>query len=124
MEKKLKAENLSDSKKQTLCNQMEELVEKIDEMYTEWIRITGVRTKEFVNISNIRRHYQDLIKLYRHSKDCGNQTLVSSTSAVDKDPNETVVDTGNREIEKAEEVSSRHSTVQGSRKQLSIANSQ
>ena len=37
MEKKLKAENLCDSEKQTLCNQMEELVETIDEMYTEWI---------------------------------------------------------------------------------------
>ena len=37
MEWKLKAENLSDSDKQTLCNQMEELVEMIDEMYTEWI---------------------------------------------------------------------------------------
>ena len=69
MEKKLKAENLSDSEKQTLGNQMEELVEKIDEMYTEWIRITGVHTREFIDISSIRSHYQDLIKLYRHSKD-------------------------------------------------------
>ena len=40
---------------------MEELVEKIDEMYTEWIRIPEVRTKDFVDISNIRSHYQDLI---------------------------------------------------------------
>ena len=31
LEKKLKAENLSDSEKQTLCNQMEELVEKLAE---------------------------------------------------------------------------------------------
>ena len=106
---------------------MEELTEKIDERYTEWIRITGVRTKEFVDISNIRNHYQDLIKLYRHRKDCGNQTsLVSSTSAVDKDPNETVIDAGNRAKENAAEnveVSSRHSATQESRKQPSIANS-
>ena len=58
-----------------------------------------------------------LIKLYRHSKDRGNQTsLVSSTSAGDKDPNETVIDTGNGAIENTEEnleVSSRHSATHG-----------
>ena len=32
---KLKTENLSDSEKQTLCNQLERLVEKIDEIYKE-----------------------------------------------------------------------------------------
>ena len=106
---------------------MEELVEKIDEMYTEEIRITGVRTKEFVGISNIRSHYQDLIKLYRHSKDCRNKaSLVLSTSAVDKDPNETVIDAQNRAIENAEknvEVSSRRFAAQGSRQQPGIGNS-
>ena len=74
---------------------MEEQVEKLDEICTEWIQITRpeVRAGEFVDLSNIRSHYRDLIKLYRHSKDCGNQiTLVSSTSAGDKDPNETVID--------------------------------
>ena len=88
MENKLKAENLNDSKKQALCNQMEVLVEKLDEKNTELIRITRpeVRTQEFVIFSDFRSHYQDLIKLYRHSKDCGNQTsLVLSTSAVDKE---------------------------------------
>ena len=51
---------------------------------------------------------------------------MSSTSAVDKDPNETVIHTGNGALENAEEnveVSSRHSATQGSRKQPSIANS-
>ena len=110
MEKNLKSENLSDSQKQTLCNKMEEQVEKLDVTRPE------VRTGEFVDFSDIRSHYRDLIKLYRHSKDCGNQTsLVSSTSAGDKDSNETVNDTGNGAIENAEgkvEVSSRHSDTE------------
>ena len=59
----------------------------------------------FTNFSNARGHYQDLIKQYRLSKDCGNQTsLVTSTSAGDKNPNdETVIDTSNEIIENAEE---------------------
>ena len=78
--------------------------------------------------SNARSHYQELIKQYRLSKDCGNQTsLVSSTLAGDKDPNDkTVIDTGNGAIENAEEnaeVSSKHSATYGSRKQPSIDNS-
>ena len=123
MENKFKAETLNDSKKQALCNQMEVLVEKLDEKNTELIRITRpeVRTQEFVIFSDFRSHYQDLIKLYRHSKDCRNQTsLVLSTSAVDKElKKKTVNDTGNGAIENAEEnveVSSRHSANQGSRK--------
>ena len=90
LEKNLMSENLSDQKKQTLCNKMEEQVEKLDEICTEWIQISKpeVHAREFVVFSDIRSHYRDMIKLYRHSKDCGNQTsLVSSTSAGDKDPN-------------------------------------
>ena len=51
---------------------------------------------------------------------------MSSTFAGDKDPKETVIDTGNGVVENVEEnldVSSRHSATQGSRKQPSIANS-
>ena len=74
-----------------------------------------------------RGHYQDLIKLYRHSKDCGNQTsLVSSAPAVDKNSNETVIDRGSGARENAAEnveVSSKHSATHGSTKQHSIANS-
>ena len=86
---------------------MEELVEKVDEKYTEWIQITRpeVRTQVFVNFSDFRSHYQGLIKLYRHSKNCGNQTsLASFTSDGDN-------------------ASARHSAEHGSRKQPSIANS-
>ena len=77
--------------------------------------------------SNIRSHYRDLIKQYGQITDCGNQTpLMSSTSVGDKDPNETIIDTGNGALENAEEkveVFLRHSSTQGSRKQPSIANS-
>ena len=67
-----------------------------------------------------------MIKQYEQSKNCGTQTLlVSSTSAGDKDPNETVIDTENGALENAEEnfeVSSRRFATQGSRKQPSISN--
>ena len=129
-EKKLKAENLSECEKQILCDQAERLLEKLHEICAEALRIanTEARHHGFTNFSNARSHYQDLIKQYRLSKDCGNQTsLVSTTSTGDKEPNdETVIDTGNEAIENAEEsaeVSSKHSATHGSRKQPSIANS-
>ena len=123
LENKLKREISSDSKKQTLCNQVQRLAEKLDEICAESIQKVKqeYRSRELVNFSNIRSNYRDLIKQYRLSKDCENQTsLVSSTSAVDKDPNETVIDTGNEALG---EISFRHSATQGSRKQPSIANS-
>ena len=53
-------------------------------------------TKLFVNLNDSRSYYLDLFKLYRRSKDCGNQTsLVSSTTVGDKDPNERVIDARN-----------------------------
>ena len=99
LEEKLKAENLSESEKQILCDQAQRLLEKLDEISAEALRIAKAEACHhgFTNFSNVRSHIQDLIKQYRLSKDCGNQTsLVSSTSAGDKDPNdETVIDTGN-----------------------------
>ena len=55
---------------------MEEQVEKLDEICTEWIQITRpeVRAADDVDFSESRSHCRDLIKLYRHCKDCGNQT--------------------------------------------------
>ena len=75
-EKKLKSENLSDSEKQILCDQAERLLEKQDEICTETIRILKTEScpHGFANFSKARSHYQDLIKQYRLSKDCGNQT--------------------------------------------------
>ena len=37
LEEKLKVQNLNDSEKQTLCNQVERLVEKLDKIYAESI---------------------------------------------------------------------------------------
>ena len=130
LEKKLKSENLSNSERQILCDQMERLLEKLDEIYAEALRILNTEgcPDGFANFSKTRSQYQDLINQYRFSKDCGNQTsLVSTTSAGDKDPNdETVIDTGNGAIENSEEnaeVSSKSSATHGNRKQPSIANS-
>ena len=130
LEQKLKSENLSDSEKQIVCDQAERFLEKLDEIYAEGHRTLKTENcpHGFAKFSNVRSHYQDLIKQYRLSKDCGNQTsLVTTTSTGDKDPNdETVIDTGNGAIENAEEkgeVSSKHSATHGSRKQPSIANS-
>ena len=130
LEKKLKSENLSNSEKQILRDQAERFLEKLDEIYAEALRILKTENcpHGLANFSNVRSHNQDLIKQYRLSKDCGNQTsLVTTTSTGDKDPNdETVIDTGNGAIENAEEnteVSSKHSATHGSRKQPSIANS-
>ena len=87
--KKLKSENLSESKKQILCDQAERLLEKLDEICAETVRILKAENcpHGFANFSNARSHFQDLIKQYRLSKGCGNQTsLVSSTSVGDTDP--------------------------------------
>ena len=129
LEKKLKTENSSDPIKQTLCNQIERLVEKLDEIYAESIRMIKPQnySRELVEFSKNKIYYQDLIKQYGHSNDCGNQaSLVSCTSTGDKDPKEAVIDTGNGAIENPEEnveVSSRHSATQGSRKEPSNADS-
>ena len=130
LEKKLKSENLSDSEKQILCDQVERLLEKRDEICAEAIRTLKTEScpHGFANFIKARSHYQDLIKQYRLSKDCGTQTsLLSIASTGDKDPNnETVIDTGNGPIENAEEnaeVSSKHSATHGSRKQPSIVKS-
>ena len=80
LEEKLKTESLSGSKKQTLCNQVERLIEYLDEIYAELIQTIKqeYRSRELVDFSNIRSHYRGLIKQYRQSKDCGNQTSSSS----------------------------------------------
>ena len=59
LEEKLKTENLSDSEKQTLCNQVERLVEKLVEIYAESIQTIKqeYRSRELVDFSNTRSHY-------------------------------------------------------------------
>ena len=79
------------------------------------------------NLSENNDYHRGLLKQYQKTTENGNQTsLVSSTSAGDKDPNGTLLDTRNGAIENAEEnveLSSRHSATHGSRKQPSIAKS-
>ena len=64
LEKKLKAENLSDSEKQILCNQAERLLEKLDEIFAEFLQKmkTEACPQGFANFSNARSYYRDLIK--------------------------------------------------------------
>ena len=105
-EKKLKTENSSDSEKQTLCNRVEQLVEKLDKIYADSFRTIkqDYRSGKLMDLSNIRDHYRDLIQQYGQSKDCGHQTsFVSSTSTGDKDSKETVIDKRNGVLENAEE---------------------
>ena len=97
LKSKLKTEKFSQSEKQKLCDQVEQLVVKLDKIYTEWIRMMKREdcSQQFEDLSVSRSYYRNLITHYEHSKDCRNQTsLVSSTSADDKDPIDTVIDTG------------------------------
>ena len=126
LKSKLKTEKFSESLKQKLFDQVEQLVVKLDKIYIEWIRMIRREdcAQQFEDLSISTSYHRNLIKQYGHIKDCRNQTLlVSSTSADDKDPIDTVIDTRNGAIENAEEnleVFSRHSETQGSRKQHSI----
>ena len=69
-----------------------------------------------------------MLKQYRQAAESRKQTsLVSSTSASDKDPNENVIDTANGAIENVEEnveISCSHSATHGIRTEPYISNSQ
>ena len=71
LEKKLKEERLRNSGKQTLCNQLEELIEKLDVNYAKLIQIMKPEgcIEEFVDVN-----------------------LVASTWSSKYDPNQTVFD--------------------------------
>ena len=70
LENKLKAENLSESEKQIPCDQAERLLEKLDEICAETLRIakTGACHHGFAKFSNVRSHFQDLIKQYSSAR--------------------------------------------------------
>ena len=129
MRDNLGSENLDDNRKQALRSKLEQLVTKIVSSHAKVIQIVNSKcaTDWLLTLSNSKNYFQDLLKQDHQTAESGNQTLlVSSTSAADKDPNETVIDTGNGTIKNAEEnveVSSRPFATQGSRKQPSIANS-
>ena len=99
LEKGLKSENLCDSENQTLCNPLQQLEEKLDKDYAEWTQTKKPEdgTQGFVDLSDTRSYYRDLVKLYGHSMNCGNQTsLVTSTSSSKKDPNQSVIENNRR----------------------------
>ena len=128
VDKELGLENLDDSRKQALCSKQEQLVTKLDSSHAAIIQIVKSEFSAgyLTNLSKHKNYFQDLLKQHQQTAESGNQTsLVSSTSAADKDPKESVIDTGNGALENAENlgVSSRHFATQGSRKQPSIANS-
>ena len=129
LEEEFKKENLSDSLKQALCNKLEELLTTLDINSAEAIQLVkpDVRVGWFMVISNNRNYYTDLLKKYQQTAESGNQTLLVSTkSAGDTGPNETVVDTGievTENVEENVEASSRNSEKHRSRKEPSIANS-
>ena len=123
------SKNLDDSRKQALRSKLEQLVIKLDSSHAAVIQLVKSKfaTDWLTTLSNNKNYFQDLLKQYQQTAESGSQTsLVSSTSAADKDLKETVTDTGNGATENAEEslfqVSSRQSATQGSRKQPSIAN--
>ena len=122
-------ENFDDSRKRARCSELEQLVTKLDSSHAEVIQIakSNLATDWLTNLSKNKNYFQDLLKQNQQTTESRNQTsLMSSTSAGDKDPNETLIAVGNGAKENAEEnveVFSRHSATQGSRKQLSIANS-
>ena len=93
LEQKLKAEKLSDSEKQIMCNQAERLLEKPDEICAESFQImkTEACLQAFANFSNARSYYRDLIKQHTHIKDCGNQTSLLASTSSKNDANQTVV---------------------------------
>ena len=88
---------------------------------------SDIATDWLTNLSENKDDHKGMLKQYQQTAESGNQTsLVSSTSAVDKEPNETVNDTGIGAIANAEEIvefSSRHSATHGSQKEPSIDSS-
>ena len=84
-------------------------------------------TEALTNFSKNKKFFQELLEQNQQTAEKGNQTsLVSSTSVGDKNPNKTLIDTGNGAIENAEGnvgVYSRHFPTHGSRKPTTIANS-
>ena len=127
-EKKLKAENLSDSEKQILCNQTERLLENLVEIFAESLQImkTEACPQAFANFSNGRSYYRNLIKQHGHNKDCGNQTSRVASTSGKNDAKQTVVfndkDASNPTGEVVE-ISSQRSATNRSGKKLSVAQS-
>ena len=129
LEEELGSEKEDNSRKHAMCSKLEQLVTQLNSIHAALIQTvkanfaTGCST----TLSEHAKNHHGMLRQYQQTAESGNQTLlVSSTSAVDKDPKETVIDTGMGKIEIAVEnieVSSRQSATHGSRKGSSIGNS-
>ena len=89
MEEELGSENLDHSRKQALCSKLEQIVTKLDSSHAAIIQIvkSDLATDWLKSLCEIKIYFQGLLKQYQQSAESGNQTsLVSSTSAGDKDP--------------------------------------
>ena len=126
---KSRSENLDNSRNQAFCSKLEKLLLNIDSTYAALMQIvrSDIATDWLTTLSENEDYHPCMLKQYQQTAESGNQTsLVSSTSAADKDPNKTVIDAGRGQMENTEEnieVSSRHFATHGSRKGPSIANS-
>ena len=103
VEEELGSEKLDDSRKQAVCSKLGQLVTKLDSSHAAVIQIvkSDLATDWLTSLSENKNYFQGLLKQYQQTAESGNQTsLVSSTSACDKDPNKTVIDTGNGATEK------------------------
>ena len=84
-QKKLEAEGLSDSEEQTFCNQLEETLGKLDDVFAEriWIMKPDDCTQVFVNLSDSRSYHRDLKKQYEHIKFYGNRKIYPNRTIFD-----------------------------------------
>ena len=106
LEEELESENLGDSRKQAFCSKLEQLLKELDSTDSEIIRIvkSDTATDWLTALSKTNDYHRVILKQYQRTEESTNQTsLVSSTSAGEKDTNETVIDTGNGEKAHVEE---------------------
>ena len=101
MEEEIGTENLDNSRKQALCSKLEQLLAKLDSTHAELILNvkSDIAMDWLRSLREQKDFYRGVLKLYQRTTESGNQTsLVSSTSAGDNDPNDTVIDRGNGTI--------------------------
>ena len=80
------------------------MIAKLDSTHAELIRIlnSAIATDWLSSLSDLKDYHLGMLKQYQQTTENGNQTsLVSSTSAGDKDPSEIINDTGTGTIENA-----------------------
>ena len=110
-----------------MCNQLENLLGKLDKIYAKClikIKPEGF-TEGFVDLSDSRSYHRDLIKQYRHSKNfCKQTSRVAFTSSGKNDSNRKVID-NDKDASNAKgetvEVSSQKPATNKQKQELSVA---